>query len=52
MNIGATMVRKRVVDRDTYQQETKPWPWWKMILGSLAVAAALIFAAVVIAVFS
>ena len=51
MHIGSTMTRRRIVDRDPYQHETKPWPRWKVVVGSIAVALAFIFAAVVLAVF-
>ncbi len=52
MNLGASMTRRRIVDRDSYQQESKPWPWWKYVLGSLAVAVFILLGAVIVGVFS
>jgi len=50
MHIGSTMTRRRIVDRDPYQHETKPWPRWKVVAGSIAVAVAILIACALVAV--
>ena len=50
MNIGATLLRRRIVDRDAYQQESKPWPWWKYAVGTMGVAAFILVMALLYAV--